>query len=144
MAGTNGRDQLGAETLRGCLILPQSASAGWSDEDERKLIDTLWRRRRGANRVEEARERRPGEIPVKAFVRNPGREKPKGATSGRRTKHTLGRQGLSKGLKPRNRSSPSRPLCFTVQGYIEESTVRGFTRVGNGPVTFREGNAPKG
>jgi len=44
MASTNGWDQLGAETLRGCLILPHPASVGWLDEDEWKLIETLWRR----------------------------------------------------------------------------------------------------
>jgi len=87
MAGTNGREQLGAETLRGCLVLTQSASPAGQSEEERKPIETLWRRQRGVNRVEEARERRTGEIPVKAFVENPGREKPKGATSGWRTKH---------------------------------------------------------
>ena len=54
---------------------------------KQRLIDTLRRRRQGANLDEEARERRSGEIPVKAFVTGPARVKPKGATSGRSAKH---------------------------------------------------------
>jgi hypothetical protein len=121
-----------------------SRFAGWVDEEERKLIDTLWRRRGGVSRLEEACERRSGEISIKAFVRDPGREKPKGASSGRRTKHTLDRQGLSKGSKPRNRSSPSRPLCFTVHGYIEESTVRGFNPSRKRPGYLSRGERSEG
>jgi hypothetical protein len=53
-------------------------------------IETLRRRRSGANPGEEARERRSGGIPIKAFVRNLGRVKPTGASSSRRAKHTYG------------------------------------------------------
>jgi hypothetical protein len=91
---SNDRDQLGAETLRGCLILSRTAWPGGADGMKQKLIETLGCRRCGASRSEEARERRSDEIPVKASVNNLGRVKPKGATSGRRTKHTSGRQGL--------------------------------------------------
>jgi len=65
----------------------------------------------------EARERRPGEILVKASVSNPGRVKPKGATSGWRIKHTSERQGLSEGSKPRNRGLSSRPLHLGARVY---------------------------
>jgi len=88
-----------------------------ADEMERKLIETLGCHRRGVTRVGQARERRSGEIPVKAFAGGPGRVKPTGATSGRRTKHTSDRQGLLEGSKPRNRSSSSRPLHFGARVY---------------------------
>jgi len=88
-----------------------------ADGMERKLIETLGCRRCGVSRVEEARERRSGEIPVKASASCPGRVKPKGATSGRRTKHTSDRQELSEGSKPRNRGSSSRPLHFGARVY---------------------------
>jgi hypothetical protein len=68
--------------------------AVWADRIRRKLIETLKCRRCGVSRVEKAPERRSGEIPVKASAENPGRVKPKGATSGWRTKHTSDRQGL--------------------------------------------------
>jgi len=82
-----------------------------------KLIETLRCRRYGVSRIEEARERRSGEIPVKVSTSDPGRVKPKGATSGRRTKHTSDRQELLEGSKPRNRSSSSRPLHFGARVY---------------------------
>jgi len=84
---------------------------------KRKLIETLGCRWCGVSRSKQARERRSDEIPVKASVNSPGRGKPKGATSGRRTKHTSDRQGLLEGLKPRNRSLSSRPLHFGARVY---------------------------
>jgi len=119
MAGTNGWDQLGAETLRGCLVLTQPASVGWADEDEQRPIDILWRRQRGVNRVEEARERRSGEISIKASARNPGREKPKGATSGSRAKHTWVVRDSWKGQSPETAARQAGP-CTSVQGYTDE------------------------
>jgi hypothetical protein len=106
-------------------------------------LRSLLRRRRGRNegRVilwgaagagfdppEKARERRPGEILAKVFVAGPRREKPKGASSGWRAKHTLGRQGLLRGSKPRNRGLPSRP-CVSAQGIPVSETVGGCSRV---------------
>jgi hypothetical protein len=70
-----------------------------AEEAKRELIETLGRRSRGVSRVAEARERRSGEIPVKAFAGNLGRVKPTGASSGRCAKHTLGRQGLAERVK---------------------------------------------
>jgi hypothetical protein len=70
-----------------------------AEEAGRRLIETLRRRRHGVSRVEKARERRLGEIRVKAFVRHLGRVKPTGASSGRCAKHTLGRQGLAGWVK---------------------------------------------
>jgi hypothetical protein len=70
-----------------------------TDETKQKLIETLRRRRCGASHIEEARERRSGEILTQASDQNPGREKPKGATSGRRPKPTSGRQGLAGWVK---------------------------------------------
>jgi len=93
--------------------------------------------------LREARERRSGEIPIKAFVKDPGREKPKGATSGRRTKHTSNRQGLSKGSKPRNCGSSSRPPHFGVWVYRRVNSMWVLPSRKR-PVTFREGKAPKG
>jgi hypothetical protein len=91
--------------------------AVWADRIRRKLIETLKCRRCGVSRVEKAPERRSGEIPVKASAENPGRVKPKGATSGWRTKHTADRQELLEGSKRRERGSPSRPLHFGARVY---------------------------
>jgi hypothetical protein len=68
--------------------------AGRVDGEERKLIETLGCHRCSVSCTEEARERRSDEIPIQAFAKGPGRVKPKGATSGRRSKHTSDRQGL--------------------------------------------------
>jgi len=119
MAGTNGRDQLGAETLRGCLVLTQSASPVGQSEDERKSIDTLWRRQRGVNRVEEARERRSSEISIKTSAWNPGRKKTKGATSDSRTKHAWVVRDSGKGQSPEIAAHQAGP-CISVQGYTDE------------------------
>jgi hypothetical protein len=114
------------------------------DEVKRRPIETLGRRRMWRLRqICEARERRSGEIPVKACVKNPRRAKPKGASSRRRAKHTSGCQGLSEGSKPRNRGLSSRPVGSPA-GATAGETVRGCIRRGNAPGTFREGNAPKG
>jgi hypothetical protein len=68
--------------------------------------------------------------------RNPGQgvrertlegKKPKGASSDRRTKHALGRQGLLKGSKPRNRGLRDRPSALVV-GTPAEGTVGGSIR----------------
>jgi hypothetical protein len=136
------QEQLGAETLRGCLILirPACRAGRWgqAEADRDSVVSPAGRKFR-----REARERRSGEIPIKASVSSPGRGKPKGATSGRRTKHTSGRQGLSEGSKPRNRSLSSRPLHFGARVY---RWVNGMWVLPSRKrlVTFREGNAPKG
>jgi hypothetical protein len=115
-----------------------------AEEARQKLIETLGRRRLGVSRVGEARERRSGEIPVKASAGNLGRVKPRGASSVRCAKHTLDRQGLSEGSNPRNRGSPSRPSHLRVRRYTGEQNGTWVLPVGNGPDTFREEKAPKG
>jgi len=115
-----------------------------ADETKQKLIETLRRRRCGASRNEEARERRPGEILVKASDEHPGREKPKGATSGRRPKPTLGRQGLagwvkaqkSQLIEPAPESSDARVYRWVNDMWVLPSRKR--------PVTICEEKAPKG
>jgi hypothetical protein len=76
-----------------------------ADEAKRQSIDTL--RRRSAEpfgtRPKEARERRSGEILIKAFAKYPGRAKPRGASDGCSVKPTVGRTELWIGTKPRNR-----------------------------------------
>jgi hypothetical protein len=54
----------------------------WVYEARRMPIDTLGRRAAGVGWRLGARERRPGEILVKALVNGPGRGKPMGAASG--------------------------------------------------------------
>jgi hypothetical protein len=155
---------LGPTRCRNPKRVPHSSPIGFAertDEDERRLIETLRRRRPHASGAEEARERRSGEIPVKVFANGPGRAKPKGATSGRRTKHASGRQGLSEGSKPRNRSSSSRPLCFGTRVYRRVNGMwvhpsrkrRGYLSRGEGsegripgalPVRNKTGTASKG
>jgi hypothetical protein len=74
---------------------------------------------------------------------NPRRAKPKGASSGWRTKPSFNRQGLSEGSNPRNRG-----LFGPAQRYGVGSTDRLNGRWdhsgGNRPDTFREEKAPKG
>jgi hypothetical protein len=155
---------LGSTRCRNPKRVPHSSPsglAGWIDEDERRLIETLRRRRRHASVAGEARERRSGEIPVKAFASGPGRAKPKGATSGRRTKHASGRQGLSEGSKPRSCGLSSRPphlVCVGIPtskrhvGSAEPETA-GYLSKGEGsegqipgalPVRNKTGTASKG
>lgn len=115
-----------------------------AEEAGRRSIETLGHRRSGVSPGGKVRERRSGEIPVKAFAGNLGRVKPKGASSGRRAKHTLGRQGLSEGSNPRNRGSPSRPSHLRMRRYTGERNGRWVLPAGNGPDTFCEEKAPKG
>jgi hypothetical protein len=60
-------------------------------------------------RQAKARERRPGEIRVKAFVNHPEREKPGESPEGGSANPMRRVQGLSAGAKPRNRGLPGRP-----------------------------------
>jgi len=80
-----------------------------------------------------ARERRTGRNPFQSSVANPGRAKPKGASSGLSTlTKVLERQGFSRGSKPRNRGLPGRPVApateatagKTVSGFTEPETTR--------------------
>jgi hypothetical protein len=143
-AEPNDQERPGAETLRRCLTLTQAGLPAGAEEARRKLIETLGHRRLGVSPGGKVRERRSGEIPVKAFVGNLGRVKPKGASSGWRTKHTLGRQGLLEGLNPRNCGSSSRPSHLRVRRYTDERNGMWVLPAGNGPDTFREEKAPKG
>jgi len=118
--------------------------ARWAEEARRKPIETLGRRPAGVSQQDKARERRSSEISVQASVGNLARVKPKGASSGRCAKHTLGRQGLSEGSKPRNCGSSSRPSHLRVRRYTGERNGTWVLPVGNGPDTFREEKAPKG
>jgi hypothetical protein len=98
------------EPYKGCLVRNRVLMRD-PDEVRRRPIDTLGRRWvRRLRRIREARERRSGEIPVKASVKDPRRAKPKGAASRRRAKPASGCQGLSEGWKPRNRGLSSRPV----------------------------------
>jgi len=78
----------------------------------------------------EARERSPGEIPARSSLDCPGRANPKGASSSGCANHVFGCQGLSGGLKPRNRGWPgwfspwarASPAGKTVCGSIRSET----------------------
>jgi hypothetical protein len=88
-----------------------------TDEADQRLIDTLWRRRQGVSRGEEARERRSGEIPIKASVSSPGRAKPKGATSGRCAKHIPVARDSRKGQSPETAARRAGPCTSCVRVY---------------------------
>jgi len=68
-----------------------------------------------------------GGIPPRLLRANPRRVKPKGASSGRRSKPTFDRQGFPKGSIPRNRSLRVRPSA-PVAGSPVEGTVSGSIR----------------
>jgi hypothetical protein len=69
---------------------------------------------------------------------NPRRVKPKGAASGWRAKHTSGRQGLSKGSKPRNRGLSGRPAASAARATTGE-TVGGCFRAVTRRIPFERG-----
>jgi len=100
----------------GALFSPNRPRSNGQNEEEQRSIETLWRRQRGVNRVEEARERRSGEIPVKTSARDPGREKPKGATSGSRTKHTWVARDSGKGQSPEAAARQAGPFTSLWKG----------------------------
>jgi len=106
-----------------------------ADEVERKLIDTLGRRRRGANLAEQARERRSGEIPIQVSASGPGRAKPKGATSARCAKHTPFARNSWKGQSPGTAARRAGP-CTSVRGYTGEWNGRWVLPDGNGRIPF--------
>jgi len=78
-------------------------------------------------------ERRAGESPFQSPAANPGRAETQGSIQrAGRPNQVSGRQGLSRGSKPRNRGLPGRPAASaaeatagkTVSGFIEPETVR--------------------
>jgi len=85
----------------------------------------------------EACERRAGESPLQSPVVSPGRAKTQGSIQRfRRPNQTPGRQGLSRGSKPRNRGLSGRPVApatvatagETVCGSTESETTRYLVR----------------
>ena len=76
-------------------------------------------------------------------VMGPGRPKPKGASSGWRTKPPSCRQGLSEESRPRNCGLPSR-LTASAVGALVGETVGGSIRLVIPPDIFWEEKAPKG
>jgi len=84
---------------------------------------------------------------VKARARSssgsPRRVKPKGAASGWRTNPASGRQGLSTGLKPRNRGLVG-PAHRFGGGSTDGLNGMWVLPGGNAPDTCREEEAPKG
>jgi hypothetical protein len=114
-----------------------------SDEAKRKLIDTLGRRRPAVRSVDQARERRSGEILTEAFVetlegKTPGEPPASGALITRRVTRDS-RKGQSPGTAAR-RAGPS----LSSGGYTGERNGTWVHPAGNGRITFREENAPKG
>jgi len=88
------------------------ASASLTGEVGRRLIDTLRRRRVRrviAVFVKRARGARV-KVRAKSPMASPGRLKPKGASSGRRTNPSSNRQELLEGSRPRN-CGLSGPAC---------------------------------
>jgi len=75
---------------------------------------------------------------TRPWLAHPGRAKPKGASGGRRAKHTLGREGLSGGPKPRNRGPSGRPDVLGRRGIPLGETVSGLARAET------HGNLPRG
>jgi hypothetical protein len=72
-----------------------------------------------------ARERRSGEILIKAFVKDPRRENPKGASGVSDAKPIVFRSEPSAGIKPRNRGPLGRPDA-SAWGTTAGETVCGF------------------
>jgi hypothetical protein len=113
------------------------------DEEKRKLIETLKCRSSGASCGGQAHERRSGEILTQASASDPGRVKPKGASSGWRAKHTSVVRDSRKGQSPgtaAHRAGPHALVC----GYIGERNGRWVLPVRKRPDTFRKEKAPKG
>jgi len=105
------------------------------------LIDTL-RRRCPASAGRKARERRLGEIPTKVFVKGPRRQKPKGAASGRRAKHTEVARDFEK-AKTQELRPASRPDA-SAKGIQAGTNSRWVLLLGNEWDTFLKEEAPKG
>jgi hypothetical protein len=84
---------------------------------------------------------------VKAWARfsraDPGRAKPKGASSGWRTKPPSGRQGLLARVKPQEPGLIG-PAHRYGGGSTDGWNGKWVHPGGNTPDTLREGNAPKG
>jgi len=91
-------------------LLELGASASWAGEAGWRPIETLGCRRAWRVIVPSVKRVRGAQVKVWArpSIRSPGRLKPKGAPSGRRTKPLPNRQELLRGWRPRNRG-PFRP-----------------------------------
>jgi hypothetical protein len=63
------------------------------------------------------------------LLAGPGRANPKGASGGWRAKHTLGREGLRQGSKPRNRGPLDRPGASAAGMKAGETVSGGFGAV---------------
>jgi hypothetical protein len=113
---SNVRDQAGAKTQR---VVRWSPCFGMTVGGPGEGRLTLWDAAGVCSRVRvgKACERRSGEDSARSSRANPGRAKPMGAAGVRRAKHVLGREGLSKGARPRNRGScgPASPLRRMVE-----------------------------
>jgi hypothetical protein len=124
-ARSNARERSGARTLEG-LFRSSSGLPGAPGGTKRTPIETPRRRRAPVARLTTAK--RVGGVRVRARIRrssaDPRRVKPMGASSGRRTNHASGRQGLSEGSKPGNRGSLGRPIA-SAAGLPTRETVRG-------------------
>jgi len=98
------------------------------DEGRRKPIETLGRRDQTPRGVIQKRARGDRAKSRTRFSRaNPNRANPKGAASGSRANPAVGRQELSKGLKPRSRGLPGRPAA-TATRRTAGKTACGFIR----------------
>jgi len=97
----------------------------------------------GHRHPDEVRERSPGEIPTRLSRASPRREKPKGASSGRRPKPTSGRKGLPEGAKPRNRGPQGPTFCFG-SWFTCGRNGRWVRPIRKRADAFREEKAPKG
>jgi len=123
----NGRERTGAETLRG-LPSPRRRSSPQREKVERPPIETPGRRsiRTG---LPCGTTKRAGGFPAKSGKRQPptgpGREKPRGASGGRRANHTFDREELPEGSKPSNRRLGG-GLAASAAGIPRGETVGGF------------------
>jgi hypothetical protein len=80
----------------------------------------------------EARERRSGEIPIKALVKDPERVKPGSRPKSDSANHTRPFPGLLSGVKPRNRNWPVLPGAISHGNNSQE----------NGKWVLPDGNIP--
>jgi len=92
----------------------------------------------------EARERRRGEIPAKAFASGPERGKPKGATSGWHTKHMLAVRDSCEGQNPGTAARRAGPTASADGNQRRVKRYVGPSGPDNGSGTLREEKAPKG
>jgi len=92
----------------------------------------------------EARERRRGEIPAKAFASGPERGKPKGATSGWHTKHMLAVRDSCEGQNPGTAARRAGPCASAHGNQRRVKRYVGPSGPDNWSGTLREEKAPKG